>query len=242
MRRLLPEPAADLDLAGLAAHYAYPPAGSVRANMVSSLDGAVSVDGTSGGLSGSADRQVFSMLRALCDVVLVGAGTARTEDYGPPRATPALARFRPSSRPAPALALVTRSADLDPGARVFADPANRPLVLTCEAADARRRAALAEVAEVLVAGDSDVDLRVGLAELRGRGLLCVLTEGGPSLLGSLASVDLLDELALSLAPLVVGGDAGRIARSTRPLMSRWRPRGLLESDGTLFAHYLRDRT
>ncbi|HUW16902.1 MAG TPA: dihydrofolate reductase family protein, partial [Actinomycetes bacterium] len=184
----------------------------------------------------------FSMLRALCDVVLVGAGTARTEDYRPPRAAPELARFRPSSRPTPALALVTRNADLDPNARVFADPANRPLVLTCEAADARRRAALAEVAEVLVAGDSDVDLHAALAELRGRGLLCVLTEGGPTLLGSLASVDLLDELALSLAPIVVCGDAGRIARSPQPQMSRWRPRGLLESDGTLFAHYLRDRT
>ena len=241
MRRLLPEPAEDLDLAGLAAHYAYPAEGAVRANMVSSLDGGVTVDGRSGGLSGDADRRVFGVLRALCDVVLVGAGTARTEDYGPPRAVPRLAPFRSSGRPAPALALVTRSARLDPGARVFTDPANRPLVLTCEAAEPDRRAALSEVAELVVVGDTEVDLSAGLAQLRDRGLRRVLTEGGPSLLGSLAQADLLDELALSLSPLVVGGDAGRIVRTPEPVTSAWRPRGLLQSGGTLFAHYVRER-
>jgi riboflavin-specific deaminase-like protein len=242
MRRLLPEPAADLDLAGLAAHYAYPAHGAVRANMVSSLDGAVTVEGSSRGLSGQADRLVFAVLRALCDVVLVGAGTARTEDYRPPKVTAELAPVRPSGRPAPVLAVVTRSGRLDPGARMFADPTNRTLVLTCEAADRARLAALDEVAEVVVAGDADVDPKTALAELTGRGLGRVLTEGGPSLLGTLASADLLDELALSLAPLVVGGDAGRIVGSPTEQRSDWRPHGLLQSGSTVFAHYVRERS
>jgi riboflavin biosynthesis pyrimidine reductase len=232
----------DLDLAGLADHYAYPADGAVRANMVSSLDGAVTVDGRSDRLSGPADRTVFRVLRAICDVIVVGAGTARTEDYGPPPAPEALAEFRPSDRPAPRLALVTRSADLEPGARVFGDPSNRPVVLTCQAADPGRRAALAEVADVVVVGDSEVDLAAGLDVLRQRGLGRILTEGGPSLLGSLAAADLLDELALSCAPVVVGGGAGRIVATSQMMMSRWQPRGLVESEGTVFAHYVKERS
>jgi riboflavin-specific deaminase-like protein len=232
----------DLDLAGLADHYGYPDGGAVRANMVSSLDGAVTIDGRSDRLSGPADRIVFRVLRATCDVIVVGAGTARTEDYGPPRAPEALAEFRPSDSRAPALAVVTRSADLEPGARVFSDPSNRPVVLTCHAADPGRRAALAEVADVIVVGDSEVHLSDGLDALRQRGLSRILTEGGPSLLGSLAAADLLDELALSWAPVVVGGDAGRIVSTPETMMSSWLPRGLVESEGTVFAHYVKERS
>ena len=88
VRQIYPDEAR-LDDAGLAARYACPDPGAgvpwVRANMVMSLDGAASLLGRSGGLSGEADRQVFAMLRAITDVILVGAGTVRAEKYGPVR-------------------------------------------------------------------------------------------------------------------------------------------------------------
>ena len=77
MRRLFPE-VAELDDDGLADAYRVPPGRSVRVNFIASLDGAVSVDGRSGGLGSPGDRQVFQVLRALTDVVLVGHGTAWT--------------------------------------------------------------------------------------------------------------------------------------------------------------------
>ena len=80
MRQIYPDEAALTD-AGLADRYRYPGQGAVgshwlRANMVMSLDGAATVRGRSGGLSGEADRQVFALLRALADVIVVGAGPA----------------------------------------------------------------------------------------------------------------------------------------------------------------------
>lgn len=241
MRRLLPVPADDVDDALLAEHYAYPDAGAVRANMVASLDGAATLDGVSGGLSGPADRQVFRLLRALCDVVLVGAGTVRAEDYRPPPTHPSLAWLREGRAAAPTLAVLTRTASLDPGARLFADPDRRPLVVTCAAAPDERTAALAEVAEVVVTGDDDVDLHETLAVLAERGLHRVLTEGGPTLLGALTAADRLDELTLTVSPLVVGGGTGRIVVGSPAAARGFRLRGLLAADQFLFTHYVRER-
>lgn len=242
MRRLLPSPADVVDDALLAEHYAYRGERAVRANMVGSLDGAATVEGVSEGLSGPADRRVFRILRALADVVVVGAGTVRAEDYRPPPVSPSLAWLREGRSAAPALAVVSRSAALDPAARLFADPATRPLLFTCAAAPADRLAALRDVADVVVLGDADVDLAAGLDLLADRGHRRVLTEGGPSLLGALSAAGLLDEVALTLSPLVVGGAAGRIVVSDDPSTSRFRLRGLLEDDDALFTHYVRENT
>lgn len=241
MRRLLPGPAIDVDLDALAVHYAYPDAGSVRANMVASLDGAVTVEGRSGPMSGDADRRVFRILRALSDVVLVGAGTARCEDYGPVRVPPELAGLREGRDAAATLVVVTRTADLDPSARMFSVPGSRPVVLTCRAAPPSRVAALREVAEVVATGEHDVDLPESLAQLADRGWTRILCEGGPSLLGTLAAADLVDELTLTLAPLVVTGDAGRITVGPGVAPQGYALAGLLAADDVLLAHYRRDR-
>src|SRR5688572_1564208 len=127
VHRLLPAPARDLDDGGLAAHYAYPDgltAPYVRVNFVASADGAVSVEGRSGGLGTDGDRRVFGTLRELADVVLVGAGTVRVEDYRGAR-RPTRGRDLP-----PPIAVVTGSADLDPEARLFTDTRVPPIVLT----------------------------------------------------------------------------------------------------------------
>jgi riboflavin biosynthesis pyrimidine reductase len=245
MRRLLPLPFADdLDVDALAEHYAYPDAPespTVRANMVTSVDGAVTLDGKSQPISGKADWHLFGLQRALADVIVVGAGTARTEGYGPGRARPGFAHLREGAGqpPAPTLALVTKHGDLDADADYLGGSA-RPVVITCAAGQKN----LDEVrlrADVIVAGDDDVDLSLALRELHERGHRRVLSEGGPHLLGSLLDADLIDEMVASLSPLLVGGDAGRMVQGAVGAAHALELVGLLEADGALFTHYRRKR-
>ena len=122
MRQLYPGGFA-LDDAAIAALYGYPhlgvpPARWLRANMVASMDGAATVEGRSGGLSNESDQQVFALLRAHADVILVGAGTARAEGYGPVRPESEGLRWawlRDGRPPSPPIAVVTRAFDLDLG-------------------------------------------------------------------------------------------------------------------------------
>jgi riboflavin biosynthesis pyrimidine reductase len=240
VRRLWPLPLLDeVDDAALAAHYAWPDAPAapfVRVNFVSSVDGAVAVDGRSGGLGTAADRVVFGLLRELAEVVLVGAGTVRAEDYRGAR-RPTRGRSTP-----PPLAVVTGSADLDPGSRLFTDTAVPPLVLTLESAPADRRSALAAAGgEVVVLPRLTPDAL--LAALADRGLTRVLCEGGPSLLGALAAADAVDELCLTVSPLVVGGDAGRIAHGPPGVPPRTMTlAGVLHDGDTLLLRYHRTPT
>jgi riboflavin-specific deaminase-like protein len=206
VRPLLPDDH-DLDDEQLAARYAYPEnlgAPFVRVNFVASADGAVSVGGRSAGLGSPADRRVFLLLRELAEVVLVGAGTVRAEDYrGARRAT------RGRDTPPP-IAVVTGSALLDPASRLFTDTHVPPIVLTLASAPPERRERLAAAGGDVVALDRLTPDLV-LAELARRGLHRVLCEGGPTLHGELVAADAVDELCLSVAPLLVGGTAGRIA-------------------------------
>ena len=215
-------------------------------NMISTVDGATAIDGRSGGLGGPADKLVFQAVRAVADIVLVGAGTVRAENYGPPRVGPRAGedRRRRGQAAAPRLAIVTGSLDLDPDSRVFVDdePGARPIVVTTSTADAGRRAALAERADVLTAGDATVDLVDALRQLRARGDRVVVCEGGPSLNGQLVAADLVDELTLTLSPLLAAGQSARVTHGTAPDY----PLGMaldriLEEDGLLFLRYLRTR-
>ncbi|MER8185325.1 pyrimidine reductase family protein [Kitasatospora sp. NPDC094015] len=234
-------------LQSLAEVYAYPEQvrrgrSWLRANMVSGLDGAARLDGLSEGLSGAADKRIFGVLRALADVVLVGAQTVRAEGYRPARARAefAAAREAAGQRPAPAIAIVSRGLELDPTAPLFTDPLVRTTVVTCEDSPAEARRELARVADLVVAGTTSVDLPTAVAELADRGWTRQLTEGGPRLLGQLAAAGLLDELCLSLAPLVTGGDAARIVAGPElPAAQRMRLASLIEQEGFLFTRYVR---
>lgn len=241
MRALLPEQIDPVNVDQIARLYAYPDAGLVRANMVSSLDGAVTADGRSKPISGPADIFMFGLLRALADVIVVGAGTARTEGYGPGRARAEFAHLRKQSgqAPAPTIAIITRSAHLDPEAAIFTKALTPTIVITCKDAPEDRRAHLSEVAQVHICGEETVDLPLAIDILRERGLRRVLCEGGPSLLGDLAGEGLVDELALTFSPTVAGGHAGRILTTQQTLLQPMRPRTLLEQDGFLFGLYER---
>ena len=238
MRQLLPTYDEDVDLVDA---YRYPSDQPwVRANMVSSLDGSAVLEGSSRKLSGPGDRKVFGVLRGLSDVVLIGASTARQESYRGLRARAAFGahRERLGQRPAAVLAVVSRRLDLDPASELFHGD-ERTVVVTSTASDERARAAVAEVGEVVMAGDDDVDLPHALDELAARGLRRVLCEGGPSLLADVAAARRLDELCLTIAPHVLGGDGTRILRGPAPGPEVWNLAHLLEQDGALFTRYVR---
>jgi riboflavin biosynthesis pyrimidine reductase len=207
-------PAAVMALAGL---YAYPAAEALdqpwlRANMVVSVDGAASLVGRSGGLSGRADRLVFSVLRSLADVVLVGAATARTERYRPAAERATWAVLRDGRAATPPIAVVTRELSLDPDSPLIvgAPAGSRTIVLTTAAAPAARRAAVARHADVIVAGLDSLTPAAVIGALAERNYRRLLTEGGPSLLAQLTAAGLLDDLCLTISPLLEGGRAGRI--------------------------------
>lgn len=187
----------------------------VYLGMVSSVDGAAVVEGRTAGLGGAADRAAFRQLRRTCDVILVGAGTVRTEGYGPPRATEAVVAQRTARGLAPraTIAVVTASGGLDPSARLFADPAYRPVVIAPAAADLRP---LEHHADVVRAGEDTVDLAQALRALGDRGARWVLCEGGPTLNAALLADGLVDELFLTIAPTLVGDAPLRIVEGALP--------------------------
>ena len=225
--------------------YAYPTGHSwLRANMVGSVDGVATVQGLSEGLSGAVDKRVFGLLRVLADVVVAGAGTARTENYRGARVAERFTALRASlgQQPQPPIALVSRHLGLDPAAAVFTETSVRPIVLTCAAADGDRRTALEQVADVIDCGDTDVDLPTARQALEQRGLTRILCEGGPSLLHDLLTARLVDELCLTVSPLLVGGGERHVlngAPFTPPLPVRLV--GVLEQDGILLSRYFLER-
>jgi riboflavin biosynthesis pyrimidine reductase len=241
MRQLLPAPVDEVDLG---AAYAYPPnlvdRCWLRANMVSSVDGAATVDGKSRELSGARDQQVFGVLRGLSDAVIVGAGTARIEGYRAIRSKDeyADARAARGQRPAPVLVIVSARLELDPSSQLFHGGAEQTIVVTRASSPADRRALLAEVADIIVAGDDRVDLSAATDALVSRGLRRLLCEGGPTLLASIAAAGQLDELCLTISPCLVGAESRRILCGTS-VDDKLRLEHLLEEDDTLFTRYVR---
>jgi riboflavin biosynthesis pyrimidine reductase len=215
----------------------------LRMNFVMSLDGAVTLDGRSGGLGDAADRLAMGVMRTLADVVLVGAGTVRVEGYGGlSLGAEDLGWRRAHGMPdEPRIAVVSSALDLDPGHPFFAEATTRPIVVTHEASDPLRRAALADVADVLVCGAERVDPAIALSAFAGLGLPQVLCEGGPHLFGSFVEADAVDELCLSLSPLLVAGGAGRIAVSAHQQARGMRLVHAIPAGDLLLLRYARQR-
>lgn len=244
MRRLHPCPADAVDPVAEYGRLAPLVAGrpAVRVNMIASVDGASSAGGLSGALGGPPDKAVFAALRCLADVVVVGAATMRTEGYGPVRLDRAArARRRTWDLPeVPPIAVVTRSCRLDWRSTFFTDAEQRPLVLTVDAATKADRRRAGEVAEVVLAGDRDVEPARALGALADRGAGNVLVEGGPSLNGQLAAAGLLDELCLTVSPTLLVGDATRIATGAAlEPPAALELAHVLEEGGFLFLRYRR---
>ncbi|HEX2498047.1 MAG TPA: dihydrofolate reductase family protein [Actinomycetes bacterium] len=268
MRSLLPADAgSDVDLETAYRYPALRPGAHwLRANMVSSVDGAaVDERGGSRALSGPADRRVLSALRRIADVIVVGAGTVRADPaaYRPVRSSPEVRqrRLAAGQAEAPLIAIVTASLDLDLTGEPFR--AGRPLLVTAAGGPPDRVAPARRVADVAIAGAGPMpDPAAMVQELVGRGLPRILCEGGPRLLGAIAAAGLLDELCLTVSPTLAGPDErSRILTGAGSGSAATRPGGIpsgagagtaaaqpmqlahvLEDGGYLFARYLRAAT
>ncbi|MBA4861548.1 pyrimidine reductase family protein [Streptomyces sp. PSKA54] len=234
------------ELEELAEAYAYPGDRDVwlRANMVSTLDGAAQHEGRSQPISCETDMRIFGTLRGLADAVVVGAETVRLEGYRPARAREAFAARRAAAGqgPAPAIAVVSASLELDFSLPLFTEPLVPTLLVTGAAAPlARLRAAEAAGVEVVIAGEgAGAEPARIVRALADRGLRRLLTEGGPRLLGQFVAADALDELCLTLSPMVASGAAQRIVGGPEmDVLKRFALSSLLEDTGFLFARYRR---
>ena len=226
--------------------YAYPTVVDrpwIRTNFVASIDGSVTADGASAGLGTPADARVFGVLRELCDAVLVGAGTARAENYGGVSLSEeAIARRVANGlAPVPTMVVVTASGSIDPDSRLLTDTAVEPVVVTSSTADRSTVTALRSAgATVIEVSGRSVCTRDILGTLTELGFLRILCEGGPGLFGQLVADGAADEVCLTVSPMLVAGSAGRIAQFTdateTPMM---RAHVIGDSDGTLLTRWVR---
>jgi 5-amino-6-(5-phosphoribosylamino)uracil reductase len=197
--------------------YAYPAGLTepfVQVNFVASADGAATVSGRSRGLSSPADKKVFALGRDLADVVLVGAGTALAEGYAGVRRTELRAsrRTRLGLSDVPPIAVVSGRGSVPPSSPLITATTVPPIVITAEASPLPWRKEVADAgADVVVAGDERVDAALALSALADRGLLRVCCEGGPMLFADLISAGLVDQLCLTVSPMLAGAGAVRVA-------------------------------
>lgn len=237
---------------GLARLYSYAPASTtggirLRTNFVSTLDGSiVGPDGRSASINTGSDHHVFALHRALVDVIMVGAGTVRAEGYRAVDLEPWQHDLRATERlaPYPLLAIISGSADIDPAvARPTSGPGGPVLLITTDAATGPLAALRAAGVEIVRLPGDRVDLRGATALLAERGLTRVLCEGGPRLHRDLLAADLVDEVSLTLSPLMVGGQGMRSTRGAAlPQLRGFAVHHVLYApDETLFTHYRRER-
>lgn len=209
--------------------------------MVTSIDGAVAVAGRSEPLGSDADHATFRAIRAVADVIIAAGGTVRAESYGPPKPSEAVreARLARGQAERPRMAVVSGSLDLDVTGAFFSEAWEPPLVYTASSAPSDRLAALRAVADVQVVGSDQVDLAAMAHHLGSLGVRCAIVEGGPTLNGHLFDADLIDELNLTFAPLLVGGGSPRAVSGADEHPRRFALAHLWESDGNLLARYTR---
>lgn len=204
-------------IADLLPFYADPPAG-VRANMIFSADGAAAFGGRVGPLSYSVDQELLRALRGFADVVLVGAGTARAENYGPVRLTQAQQAERDyEGRPdPPPVAVVSHTGKVLPD-RLFSDPYQQPILVTTESAAPSRHEPADRLSRVFAAGADSVDIGRAVKLLSEAGMPRILCEGGPALLGELTEAAVLDEICVTLAPKLAASQPIRDGTAVAPL-------------------------
>jgi riboflavin biosynthesis pyrimidine reductase len=228
------------------AAYAPPAADWLRVNFVSSADGAATLEGLSGPLSGAEDKRVFKVLRARCDVLVAGSGTVLAEGYGPlVLSEDRMAWRRAQGLPeVPVMAIVSRTLSrLTPDLGIFAEAPRRPIVICPRDLPELRIEPLREVADIIETGVGTVNLKGAMGVLRERGMGQILCEGGPRVFGELIAENQVDELDLTLSPLLAGAGPVRIAEGREtPEARRLELRHVLEAGGNLILRYMRGST
>jgi riboflavin biosynthesis pyrimidine reductase len=268
--RQLNDPALELlyEVPGLPVEFLPPPLGELYggelgfrkpvlyANFVTSLDGVTAVDpnapGQGGLISGGApaDRFLMGLLRAFAEVVVIGAGTLRAEarhlwtaERVYPPAADAFGELRQSLGlpPGPRLAVVTGTGNVDPTLPALAGG----LVLTTEAGASHLGDDLPDGVKVVALGDGPLlDARKVVEVLHAEGHRTILSEGGPHLFGDLLAAGLVNELFLTISPVLAGRERtsaqlGLVeGMALLPLIeSRWRLLSVRRSADHVFLRY-----
>ncbi|CAM2969228.1 riboflavin biosynthesis pyrimidine reductase [Williamsia muralis] len=218
--------------------YSAPPDG-VRVNMVNTLDNEAAFDGRVAAISDPTDHQLLLDLRAFADVLLVGAGTVRAESYGRVILTERQIRLRQAnlgSTGPPPVAVVTTQGRLPRESRLFGvEP--RPLIITTAVV---AQGEPDDAHETIVAGHDQVDLPQAIDALRERGFRRILCEGGPSLLQALAEHDLIDEMCVTVSPMIAGGQGGSPrSKTTLGGPRRMKLAHVLSHNDFLYLRYIR---
>lgn len=220
VHRIYPQPDADISVSDA---YGVPrqrhPDGRpwIGLCMVMSIDGSTVVNGNSRALSGPADQELLVGLRRLADVIVVGASTIRKEAYGLP------------AKPSLTVGVVTRSGNLDLETELFKSgvgflivPVDTPIANSS--------------VRCVRAGRGSVDLPAAMKQLSGT---FVQLEGGSVLNAAMFAADLVDEINLTISPLVVGGDGPRLTESAPSLHQRYDIAHVIHEDGFMFVRYIR---
>ena len=208
-------------------------------NFVSSADGKATAQGTSGSLGGDGDRATFRLLRTQVDAVLAGTSTLRVERYGALVRDERMQKIRVDEgrAPQPLAVIISRSGNVPFEIPLFADAASRVALYGPAGLDVPPCAAAVTRHELPAGGEGEL---TGVLRSLRDGVRSLLCEGGPSLFNAMLAEDLVDELFLTLAPALVGGDAlgitgGRALGGLRMLRLIW----AVERDGHLFLRYAR---
>jgi 5-amino-6-(5-phosphoribosylamino)uracil reductase len=225
MRRLLPDPGPTTVSEQLETYRPGEEAGEERPlvgmNFAATVDGRATIDGRSGPIGSKTDTEMLVGLRKRFEAVMIGAGTMRVERYGPME---------------PLLVLVSGRLDLPWDAPVFAEAGEEVVIFTASEAEPPETAATVEV----VRHEGAVNLGQALAHLRReRGIRTLLSEGGPHLHAQMQADGLVEDLFLTIAPKLAGGEAPRIIEGSLPGVAGLELAWLLEEDGELFARYRR---
>lgn len=210
----------------------------VMMNFVSSIDGGTAFDGRSSRLSDEDDQELFKTLRAVPDVILVGAATVQAEDYGPVMLDDERRgrRLAVGLTEVPVLAIVSGRLSFDPEARVFSDPDHQPMVITGPDAEPAKLAMLGDAADVIILDEitpAAILTRLGAASV-------IHCEGGPRLAGQFVAAGLVDEMHITVAPKMISGKSARVAHGPSPdsPLEMTLDRALIGEE-SLFLRYLR---
>jgi riboflavin-specific deaminase-like protein len=240
VRRLLPDEAAttvaeqltELELKDLA----HPDRPYLILNFATTLDGRAAINGRSGPIGSATDTEMLQRLRTRVDAVMIGAGTMRAERYGRMVSDPDLRAYRERTLLThdPLAVIVSNRLELPWDAGLFTNGGGRVVVFTASEQQPPETATPVTV----VRPPDGVDLALALEWLlTERGIKSVLCEGGPTLHGRLREGGLADELFLTIAPKIAGGEGPRVLEGALPDVDQVELAWLLESEGELFARY-----
>ncbi len=242
MRRLIPEPAADVSVPELIEELrpwedAPDDRPFVFMNFALTLDGHSTIDGVSRKIGSARDTELLVGLRTRADAVMIGAGTLRAENYGRVVRDPKKREMRESLglEPDPLIVIVSGRLEVPWDAPIFTEGVGRIVIFTASEDEPPETTTPVEV----IRHEGQVDIEAALAHLRAEGVRALLCEGGATLHGQLHGADAVDELFLSHAPKLAGGHGPGLVEGLTPGVRELEVVWLVSEPetGELFARY-----